>query len=166
MSGLIYLTTRDFKVSNGPKGPVLCNRIRGLSFVLFYANKCERCKHFMPLFKTLPYSVQGCQFAMINVSQNSEIVSMSRETIAPINYVPFIIMYVNGRPFMRYDGAKNRAAIAEFIMSIANTLQSKREFSKPKSLQSAPVEKKEKPNLFGNPKCDGDVCYLAYEKAY
>lgn len=163
MSGLLYLTSKDFKVANGPKGPVLCNRIRGLSLLLFYSTDCSHCKRFTPLFKTLPRNVQGCQFAMTNVSQNREILQMASQTIAPIKYVPFIVLYVNGRPFMRYDGAKDIQGIATFIANVAAKLNSKRSFT----ADAGANRKKTKNDIaFGTPKCDGDTCYLTYAEAY
>ena len=104
MSGLLFLTSDDFNVQRGVKGPILCNNIRGFSLILFYSTQCEYCQNLIPIFKQLPGSVGGCQFGMINVSHNKQCVLQSRETIAPITEVPYVIMYVNGKPYIRYKG--------------------------------------------------------------
>ena len=104
MSGLLFLTTEDFNTQNGVKGSIMCTNIQGFSLVLFYSTECQHCQSLIPIFKRLPGSVGGCQFGMINVSLNKQCVMMSRNTIAPIKVVPYIVLYINGKPHMRYNG--------------------------------------------------------------
>ena len=80
-------------------------------------------------FRKLPGTISGCQFGMINVSKNKEIVRTSKDTIAPITYVPYIILYHNGRPYMRYDGPANQNDIQNFIVEVANSLQTRQSFT-------------------------------------
>ena len=168
MSGLLFLTAEDFHVARGVKGNIMCTNIQGFSLVLFYSTQCEHCQTFIPIFKRLPGSVGGCQFGMINVSHNKKAVIMSRETVAPIQVVPYVILYVNGRPYMRYRGPQDAREIARFIVEVSQKVQNKQKFSKgdkrikrdPKS--GIPAYTIGKP-LFGP---DDDVCYLEFDDAY
>ena len=47
--------------------------------------------------KQLPGTVTGCQFGMINVSKNKKTIRMSKNTITPLTYVPYIILYYKQR---------------------------------------------------------------------
>jgi lysozyme family protein len=54
---------------------------------------------------------------------------MSRQTIVPIEYVPLMILYVDGRPHMIYKGDTNPDEIRRFIMEVANNIKKKQQFS-------------------------------------
>jgi hypothetical protein len=100
---------------------------------------------------------------MVNISQNTDLVKMSKETIAPLEYVPDIILYINGKPFIKYNGAKTENDIKNFIVEVSKNLNNKQHFSNPQQKQ----EDEAIPGYcLGVPKCDGDVCYLTYENAY
>ena len=167
MSGLLFLAKEDFKQIPGNRGSLMCTDITGFSLILFYSTQCQHCQTMIPIFKTLPGSISGCQFGMINVSKNKDIVKLSKETIAPITYVPYVILYHNGKPYMRYDGPSEQKAIQDFVVEVANSLQSRQTFGSDKSKQ----EQKEKSipaYTVGCPKPGGrdDVCYLEYDDAY
>src|SRR4051812_4399803 len=102
---LSYLNSREFFVQPGKRGHVLCNRVKGMSLVLFYSDSCRHCHSIKPIFKELQKYVPSCVIALHNIQDDGMAVSiMSQQTIAPIKYVPYIVLYINGRPFMRYDG--------------------------------------------------------------
>ena len=130
MSGLLFLQSEDFNVQAGTKGDIVCNVIRGISLVLFYSPRCVYCQRLIPIFKKLPGSIGGCQFGMINVTSENTIVAMSRNTVVPIEYVPLIILYVNGKPFIRYDGEHHEEKIREFLLDVTNKLQTKEKSKK------------------------------------
>lgn len=129
MSGLLFLTSDDFKVHEGKNGKILCHGIPGFSLILFYSTQCHHCQSLIPVFKRLPGTIGGCQFGMINVSTNKRCVLASQNTIAPITYVPYIVLYVQGKPFMRYNGPYQESELRRFVMEVANKLQSKQRFS-------------------------------------
>ena len=129
MSGLLFLSSEDFSVVKGNKGNILCHSIPGFSLILFYSTQCVHCQNLIPLFKKLPGTIGGCQFGMINVSSNKQCVQMSKDTIAPISYVPYIVLYIQGKPFMRYNGPHDAEEIKRFVIEVANKIQSKQPFS-------------------------------------
>ena len=93
---------------------------------------------------------------------------MSEKTITPLKFVPDMIIYYDGRPLMRYEGAYNDAYIKKFVLDIANNMQKKQQFAKnqvkePQAGTGIPAY------CIGKP-ISGDkgqqVCYLSNESAY
>lgn len=168
MSGLLFLTSEDFVINKGDKGDLLCTNIQGFSLILFYSTQCVHCQSLIPIFKKLPGTIGGCQFGMINVSTHKNVVKMSRDTIAPINYVPYIVLYIQGKPFMKYNGPHDGNEIKRFVIEVANKVQSKQKFSNEtvkepeKGAPGIPAYCIAKP-LFGD---RDDVCYLPMDEAY
>lgn len=170
MSGLLFLTANDFQHIEKENGNVLCTNIQGFSLILFYSTQCNYCKELIPIFKQLPGQVDGCQFGMINVNKNKKIIQMSNKTIVPITYVPYIILYIDGIPFMRYDGDNNKEDILQFIIEVANKVKEKRQFS---SKNNNEMEKEEQvidipEYCIAKPLCgkNDKRCYLKYDNAY
>ena len=168
MSGLLFLTSDDFNIQKGQKGQVLCNTIQGFSLILFYSTQCGYCQTLIPIFKQLPGNVGGCQFGMINVSHNKKAIMMSRQTIAPIKEVPYIILYVNGKPYMRYKGPQEISEISRFIVEVAKNVQENQSFSK----DDERIKQNQKQGIpdytIGHPLkgIDDKVCYLEFNTAY
>lgn len=130
MSGLLFLQACDFNVQPSTKGgDIVCNNIRGVSLILMYATKCEFCRRLIPIFKRLPGSIGGCQFGMINIEAERDIVRLSMNSLVPITYVPLIVLFVNGKPFIRYDGPHEESDIRAFLIDVTNRLQTKERFS-------------------------------------
>jgi len=170
MSGLLFLTANDFQNIEKENGNVLCTNIKGFSLILFYSTQCNYCKELIPIFKNLPGQVDGCNFGMINVNKNKHIIQMSNQTIVPITYVPYIILYIDGIPFMRYDGESNQDEILNFIIEVANKVKEKRQFSN-KNNQEENNKLKEPeipPYCIAKPLCGKNDrrCYLKYDSAY
>ncbi len=176
MSGLLFLTSDDFTVQDGTKGKILCNPIPSFSLVLFYSTQCKHCKTLIPIFKRLPGTISGCQFRLLNVGTNMKVVQKSKGTVTEIQYVPLIILYINGKPFMRYAGKYNKDEITQFVVSMSKRVQTKQAFSNTNNNQN-----KSDPNIKEDPrggipeysigkplKGDGrlDVCYLEFKNAY
>lgn len=136
MSGLLFLSSDDFNIIKGSKGDIMCNSIPGFSLILFYSTQCQHCQTLIPIFKRLPGTIGGCQFGMINVSTNKQCVRMSKDTIAPISYVPYVVLYIQGKPFMRYNGPHESDEIKRFIIEVASKVQSKQKFSDEKVVET------------------------------
>jgi len=172
MNGLLYLTSDDFSIQKGSKSNLMCHNIRGFSLILFYSTNCVYCQELIPIFKTLPGTIGGCQFGMLNVSTNRNCVLMSQNTIAPLKYVPCIMLYVNGRPHMIYKGGHNTDMIRNFVIEVANNLQKRTDFTVNRDRDDHKSNQK-KPNIpdytvgipvYGNNK--DNVCYLEFMEAY
>ena len=179
---LHFLETGDFSIVPGQEGRanMLCHSLRGLSLVLFYTKDCEYCPAAIPVFKALPMAIGNCKFAMVNLSTNRELIRISRETNTEINMVPLIICYVNGKPYMRYDGPREVQDLQEFVSEIAAKIkqaeasahQAQAQAQAQQQPQQPQEEKKGKiPVHAGRSgrqttrKAVG-ACYLSYDAAY
>jgi thioredoxin-like negative regulator of GroEL len=163
MNGLLFLSSDDFYISDDQNEKLLsshCNQ--DLLLVLFYSTQCAHCQKALPVFRQLPQVVHGCTFGMINVSTNARVVHMSRSTILPIQYVPLVILYVNGQPFYKYKGALTVPDIQKFIVQMSQMLESKQQFVKPPEKPGKRIPE----FSIGIPYCDEDVCYLDFDEAY
>lgn len=159
MSYLLFLTSEDFFISNEK---ILCNNIPNFSLILFYSTQCVHCKNLIPIFKKLPNIIEGCQIGMLNVSTNKECIQMSKKTIAPIEYVPYIVLQVNGVPFMRYNGPHDMLEIRKFVVEVINKIQVKQKFT-----ENVKTGKPIPEYCIGKPLCGKEeVCYLDFDKAY
>ena len=167
MSGLLFLTSEDFNTQRCVKGPIMCTNIQGFSLILFYSTECTHCQSLIPIFKRMPGSVGGCQFGMINVSHNKQCVMMSRNTIAPIKVVPYIVLFINGKPHMRYNGPYVAEEIGRFIVEVARSVQKEETTEKNEKIKEDPRGGIPAYTI-GHPLCgsDDNVCYLDFDEAY
>jgi len=107
----------------------------------------------------------GCQFGMINVTLDKDIVQKSMSTIAPIKYVPLIILFVQGKPFIRYDGPQDEAEIRKFLTEVSSKLKTKGNFSSDKVKETSGREIPA--YTVGHPLYGQDnVSYLEFDEAY
>ena len=169
MSGLLFLTSDDFQLQRGMKGNIMCHSIGGYSLILFYSTHCTYCQQLIPIFKKMPGTINGCQFGIINVSTNRACVEMAKNSVAPVEYVPYIVLYVNGRPHMVYKGPYVESEIRRFIIEVAHNIQTKQQFSKEKVRQ--PTKRGIPEYTVGIPVMSGEgrdenVTYLPFPKAY
>jgi thioredoxin-like negative regulator of GroEL len=177
MTGLLFLQSNDFKLIDGMKGPIMTTQIKGISIVVFYSSKCIHCQKLLPVIKNLSNSIQGCQFGIVNVGNSKECILLSRNTKNPINVVPYIILYINGRPYIRYQGPHTEQEITNFIVEVTTSAAANynsKETTKntgnerANNKQMAKQGSKIPSYCLGHPICgDGeDVCYLEFDEAY
>lgn len=121
MSGILYLTKEDFFIGKGVKGPLLYTAIKGFSLLLFYSDNCKHSRHILPIFKRLPNVISNCVFGITNIDKNRTTIEMSKKTIAPINYVPYIALYIDGKPNICYKGPPELEEIKRFIFDVSES---------------------------------------------
>lgn len=129
MSGLLFLGNDDFNIAKGTNGPILCNTLSGFSLILFYSVQCKHCNSLIPVFKKLPGSINGCQFGLVNINNHKELIKKSKNTILPITYVPLIILFISGKPYMIYKGPHDGNEIRRFIIEVYNSVNNKQKFT-------------------------------------
>ena len=171
MNNLYHLTGEDFFLEQGSDGrKLLCIDAKGLVLVCFHVNsdRCAHCEDAIPEFKRLPQRIGNCKFALANLSANPDLIKMSKLSKAPIEYVPFIILYVNGRPFLKYSGERTTQEMAEFVQEVVQKLQTKQQFIEQKNFKIESDIPAYSVGLPYNVVCDEEkgVCYLSYESAY
>lgn len=124
MSGILFLGNDDFCVRAGEKGNMLClSGWKGLTLIMFYSKECKFCDNLILKFKQLPTIVNGCKFGMVCVNRNMDVIEKSKNTISPIEYVPDMILFVDGVPYIRYDGAHDIDSIRNFILTVYERLR-------------------------------------------
>lgn len=164
MSGLLYLTHNDFHIQQGQKALIMCHKIPGMSLILFYSNSCQYCQHIIPIFKTLPGKIHGCQFGLVNISTSKQCVAMSKEASPRIQYVPFIVLYIDGKPFMIYKDDYDAGKITKFIIDVAAKLQQRQKFANNQQAQPGGKMRRKIPEYATGIPVYGDkndmVCYL------
>lgn len=128
---ITFLTYKDFQLKTENGKQILFNNMNNLSLVLFYSTKCVHCQNCMPIIKEIPKRYNGCKVGIINVGkqENRSLIQLSSMTNTPIKYVPYIILYVNGRPIMRYDDKHDIDSFLKFITDIAKEIQQKQVFT-------------------------------------
>jgi hypothetical protein len=169
MNSLIFLTDQDFSVQQGKKGNVLCNTLPGISLVLFFSKQCTHCHTMLQFYPIIAQAVPACQIALLNISSYPRVARMSQQTIAPITYVPFMILYVNGRPFVKYNGPKTLQDIINFLTEVLSRIQSKTSNFKSNPRMVVEDEYEIPEYSFGVPfnmVCEGEQCYLSFSEAY
>ena len=129
MAGLLFLGNDDFNIARGTNGSILCNTLSGFSLILFYSTQCKHCNVLIPIFKRLPGSINGCQFGMVNINIHKELIKKSKNTILPITYVPLVILFISGKPYMIYKGPHDGNEIKRFIVEVYNTVNTKQKFT-------------------------------------
>jgi thioredoxin-like negative regulator of GroEL len=163
MNGLLFLSSEDFYLSDTQNEKLLNTTLeQGMMLILFYSTQCEHCQNAIPIWRQLPQMIHGCSFAMINVSTNAKVVHLSKNSISPIQYVPLVILYVNGEPYYKYKGAITLPEIQKFMLQMSKILESKQQFVSPTVKETKKIPE----YTLGIPYCDEDVCYLEFDEAY
>lgn len=178
---LLFFSQDDFTLRHHQDSIKLCTKVKGLSLIFFYSEKCDHCHIFFPIFKDLPKSVGGCMFGSINISHNKNLIASSKKSTTPLEYVPYIILYIDGVPFMRYDGDRSLEGIRSFIFQVASSLQQTsnddnthgRRLANESGMEAklnsmdGVQQNKQKVNEYtlGQPK-KKEVCYLTLDSAY
>lgn len=166
----MFLTVNDFFVKNGE----LCNKLPGYSFVFFISNSCHFCEDVKPHFDKLSQAIQGCSFAYMDVGQNQQqIVQMADRTNNRIEYVPLLILYVNGIRIAQYfpdedNPQNNYQNMINFIFHHNNKNASSNSNQQANTATSEPKQSEIPAYTIGIPGnlASKRVCYLSFDNAY
>ena len=137
---ILHLTNNDFYVDNGKKGKVMCTTQKDILFAFFHLNdnECSNCTTMIPEFVTVAKRLPQIKYALVNLSKYPDIFKKTVDTIAPIKYVPYLIIFVNNRPFLRYDGGKSSSEMYEFIKELLENMPKYLPHYQPSQQQSQP----------------------------
>ena len=167
MNTIHYLKVNDFHIAEGKKGKVLCTNLKGVSFVMFYSKECIYCNELFPIFKQLSQQIPSCAFAALNISNDPGVVYASQKTIAKIDSVPYLVLYVQGRPFVRYTGSKKFEDIGNFIVEILKRVQNKKNFMDVNTkYENIEVIERISGSIPFNLECFNGDCYLKFSELY
>jgi hypothetical protein len=187
MNNCLFLGEQDFYVGQGKRGPVVCSTQNGVLFVMFHAdpNVCPNCDVAKPEFMQLSQVINGAKFGLCNLNRAKNLVDSSFNTITPLNVVPLFILFVNGRPFMNYNGQRQLKHFAEFMQVAMKRLSEQQTFGangQPQGTVNAVTQDAEvtphgiaydydyvtvtNPTTIGNVTCEEGVCYLTAGESY
>ena len=125
----MFLTPNDFAIQNGE---LVKLNDQGYSFVFFFTTNCQWCDDVKPAFNDLSKMIRGVNFAYMDVAQNKwQLINMSHMTSTPIEYVPLLLLFANGRQIAQFfhdeDNPKNNIPkMQNFIMINTRQTQSTR----------------------------------------
>ncbi len=111
--GVQNLSESNFSLSDGR---MMCN-VDGICLVMFKSNGCKFSSQFFPIFTKLSRDSR-LTWASVNIDGNRRIIKMALNTKTPINSVPVIIMYVNGRPYAKFNGDRTSDKLSSFVDNI------------------------------------------------
>lgn len=120
----MFLTPNDFAIQNGQ---LVKPNDQGYSFVFLFTNDCRWCDDVKPAFNYLSRMIRGVNFAYMDVAQNNwQLRNMSLRSGTPIQYVPLLLLFANGRQIAQFhqdeDNPQNNIPMMQkFIMD--NTRQ-------------------------------------------
>lgn len=166
MAILRFLKANNFRV--GADKSLLSDITSGYSLVLFYSTKCPHCATAQHIFKYLSDTVIGCDFAMINIDENRAIIQTCKQSVLPIEYVPLLVFFANGKAYMMYSGPLKEGNIRQFIEQVATAYA---EEYKNSSEQRTLIEDFEGCSM-DDQKCKDDYvkrqrgCYVTMKEAY
>jgi len=130
MSGLLFLEPSDFHYEESDKktGSIMCTHIKDISLVLYYGKNCPNCQILLPIFKRIPGKISGVFIGICLV--NNDLANMARTTVMPFTHVPMMVVYLDGRPYTRYEAEYSEKGILSFLQYVIQNLQQKVHFYK------------------------------------
>jgi len=99
----------------GRRSKTLNINIGGPVLVFFKMQGCGGCAAFEPIFGQLALQDVRVSYAIVDLTRARDVITKSRDTSTPIQTVPFIMLYVDGRPHAKYNGKKTISSIKSFI---------------------------------------------------
>jgi thiol-disulfide isomerase/thioredoxin len=156
--GLLILEEEDFELVESGKVTHLIHTVGcKYSIVMFYTDECDQCKIIKPILLSFVGN-PTIQICMVNVydPDSVKLIEQSQKTTTPLQHVPFIVFYINGIPFKKYDG---QYKFADFQGFIKNVMVEASKIKDTSEINEIP------PYTIGKPN-SAKVCYLTYQKAY
>jgi thioredoxin-like negative regulator of GroEL len=127
------------------------------SVVMFYTDSCDQCKIIKPILLRF-VGTPETQICMVNVysPDSANLIQLSQKTSTPLQHVPFIVFYIDGIPFKKFDG---QYTYTDFQQFLTNVIFEAKKLKTTDTIHDIP------PYTIGKPN-SAKVCYLTYHKAY
>lgn len=169
MNNIVYCEDKDFYLAKGQTGKILLcnNRFKDdIFFVFFFSTKCTSCESgmdaFTQLFRKFPPEIK---FGAININDYPTIISKSAQSCTPLEYVPYLILYFRGKPYLRYEGDMELDQMVNFLKDAVARIDKKKDF-----IKSTAKEEMVVPEYAGgvpyNIVCNKNRCYIKYSDVY
>jgi thiol-disulfide isomerase/thioredoxin len=88
----------------------------GSTLVLFKKPGCPGCNSFAPIFEQLAreHAQFGISFATVDIDKFKKVLVLAKNSDTPVNYVPFLLLYIGTAPRYKYTGAMNIVSLRNF----------------------------------------------------
>jgi hypothetical protein len=123
MSSISFLNSSNF-ILIGTQNKSLGINISGPVLVFFKMQTSEPSNEFEPVFVKLSNIDVRISYGILDVTRNKDVVQWSRQTSTPITAVPILILYLNGKPYAKFNGTKNIPSLQNFITKALQTIPS------------------------------------------
>lgn len=156
--GLLILEEEDFELVKTDKVTHLVHTLDcKYSVVMFYTDECNQCHLVKPILRKF-LNNSNVQICMVNVydPDSTNLIQLSAKTTTPLQHVPFIIFYINGVPFKKFDGQYTETDFKNFIN---NVMFEASKIKDTNNIGEIP------PYTIGKPN-SAKVCYLSFQNAY
>lgn len=174
---LIKLNHTAFKKMKGNRGYILgIPSATNLTLMMFYSDRCEYCEQAMPELVKLNNALRGknlpIQVAICNVGENPQVIQEAQQTVDPIKYVPYMIIYQRDRPYLRYNGKKIAEEMFSYLMEVLKRVDTRQQFvNAAPSAQAAAQDEEESSSAYQsgipyNMVCQDGMCYLTTEEVH
>ena len=177
-SGIIELHAGSFKKMKGNRGYVLgIPNAQNLTLVMFYSIKCTYCDQAMPELEQLSKFVHEnglpINIAVCDIMKNKAVIQESADTVDPIKFVPYMPIYLNEKPYLRYNGKKTAEEMLNYMIEVLKRVDTRQKFvqqnNRPNQHQEEEEDRSTSNNGEGVPYnvvCEGDVCYLTQDEVF
>jgi thiol-disulfide isomerase/thioredoxin len=173
---LIELNADSFRKLKGTKGYVLgIPNANNLTLLMFYSTQCEYCDQAMPELSRLSRHLREnnlpIQVAICDVGKHRSVIKEASETVDPIKYVPYMVIYLKDRPYVRYNGNKVAEEMFKYLIEVMRRIDTRQQFVRSDvRTQEDQEEKEEQESAPGlgvpyNMITEQSVCYLTNEEA-
>lgn len=103
--------------------------IDGPVFVFFKLMNCKLCNSLIPIFNQIATQETRISCYIMDLSNNQDIIRMSRESTTRIDAVPYFVIYMNGKPYAKFTGTeRNASSLSAFITNTLNSWQKEQSF--------------------------------------
>lgn len=119
-SSIQFLKDSDFSVDqSGILNVNISSFNSGYSLILFYSTQCPHCKEMLEAVRRMPSIINGCSFGVINLDHNKGIIQKCAKSQLQLKYVPFLVFFASGVPYMVYNGPTEENEIKRFIIQVS-----------------------------------------------
>lgn len=132
-----------------------------ISLVLFFTPDCEYCEELKEIFKILSQHIKSHYFCFCNLKLSSQVIQLSKESTTPLQHVPYVLCYVNGKPYAKYEGERSVKSLKDFIQTVNAKVE---QFKTSPQLQKDELD--EQISTSATPLNKARRCYLTMDEAY
>jgi hypothetical protein len=166
---IIQLHAESFKKMKGNRGFVLgIPGMQHLTLIMFYSVQCTYCEQAFPELDKLAKFVEEnnlpIQIAVCDILKNKKVIEESADTVDPIKFVPYMPIYMNEKPYLRYNGKKTAEDMLNYLIEVLKRVDTRQKFVQHKEEEEPKATASE--GIPYNVVCEGNVCYITQDEIY